>query len=230
VGSLVLNLRFLYHSLASSAFLTVGEEFARNVVLDLRFWYHRLISSVLIQVKNKIVRKFVLALWLWDHNFVLAVLITVRVDILRSLALDVTFTSICSDNLAVIYIPLKMKSLAVFACNYLFFTLCRLAQADMRSHHYIVDPSLDNKVSNTSVLAEHQSLSLIECAARCEDRCSCFGFNAQQRKCSIHQTCDPDEISIEETGWSYFSPVGMLSYIPYDRWNTLNYLIVCEIT
>jgi hypothetical protein len=108
-----------------------------------------------------------------------------------------------------------MKSLALFTYSYLFIALWQLVQAEMRSQHYTVDPSLDNKVSNTSVMAGHQSLSLIECAAKCGDRCSCFGFNVQKRRCRIHQTCDPADMTTEETGWRYYSLAGMLSYIPY---------------
>jgi hypothetical protein len=90
-----------------------------------------------------------------------------------------------------------------------------LAQAEIRSQHYTRDPSLDNKVSNTSVLGEHQSLSLIQCAAKCGDHCSFFGFNVQQRRCRLHQTCDSADMTMEEAGWRYYSPAGMLSYIPY---------------
>jgi hypothetical protein len=108
-----------------------------------------------------------------------------------------------------------MKFLAIFTCSYLLIALCKLVHADIRSHHYTVDHSLDNKVSNTSVLAEYQSLSLTECAAKCGEHCCCFSFNVQKRKCRIRQACDTADMTTEETGWRYYSPTGMLFYIPY---------------
>jgi hypothetical protein len=108
-----------------------------------------------------------------------------------------------------------MKSLALFTCIYLLIALCKSEVAEIISQRFKVDPILDNKVSNISVLEEHRSQSLSECANECGDRCSCFGFNVQERRCRIHQTCDPAHMTTKETGWRYYSPAGMLSYIPY---------------
>jgi hypothetical protein len=154
------------------------------------------------------VRNVVLALRFWDYNFICPVFVI---------------------RLALVPNKKKME-IPLFTCCYLWVALCTLTKGQIRSQHYTVDPSLDNKVSNTSVLAEHQSQSLIECTAKCGDRCSCFGFNIQSRKCRIHQTCEPSVMTTDESGWRYYSPAGMLSYIPYiSKLKILSYFRVCVI-
>ena len=104
----------------------------------------------------------------------------------------------------------KMKFITVLTC--LLIAFCTRTAAEVRIQRYTVDPDLDNKVSTTSLLATHPSLSLTECSAMCNGVCSCFGFNPIRKECRIHQTCDPSEITTEETGWRYYSPAGMFSH------------------
>ncbi|XP_056001829.1 fibrinogen-like protein A [Ostrea edulis] len=72
-----------------------------------------------------------------------------------------------------------------------------------------MDASLDNKVSNVSLMAIYHSESLIQCSSICcGERCACFGFNPQLQKCRIYQSCDPAHMTIIETGWENFFPDG----------------------
>ncbi|XP_056003659.1 angiopoietin-2-like [Ostrea edulis] len=99
-----------------------------------------------------------------------------------------------------------MKSTTLCIRCFLHVMLCTLSKADIISQHYILDPSLDNKVSNNSLMTKHHSESLIECSAKCGELCVCFGFNPQLKKCRIHQSCDPANMTVDETGWRYFRP------------------------
>ncbi|XP_056001771.1 ryncolin-1-like [Ostrea edulis] len=69
-----------------------------------------------------------------------------------------------------------------------------------------MDASIDNKVSNISLMAIYHSESLTECSAMCGELSACFGFNPQLKKCRIHQSCDPADMTINETGWRNFYP------------------------
>ncbi|XP_048751283.2 perlucin-like protein [Ostrea edulis] len=71
-----------------------------------------------------------------------------------------------------------------------------------------MDPSLDNKVSNVSLTAKHHSESLTQCSAICGGLCACFGFHSHLKNCRVHQSCDPSDMTIDETGWRNFFPEG----------------------
>ncbi|XP_056001218.1 ficolin-1-like [Ostrea edulis] len=99
-----------------------------------------------------------------------------------------------------------MKAISIFTCCFLYTILCTLSKADVRTQRYTMEVSLDNKMSNVSLMAMHHSESLTECSAMCGQLCACFGFNPQQKKCRIHQSCDPADMTINEKGWRNFYP------------------------
>jgi hypothetical protein len=90
----------------------------------------------------------------------------------------------------------------------LLVIFCTLADAELVSRYYIIEPSLGNKVSNVSFMEQHHSESLSTCAVMCGELCACFGFNPLRRKCRIHQSCDPTDMTTSEADWSYFCPDG----------------------
>jgi hypothetical protein len=98
---------------------------------------------------------------------------------------------------------------------FLYCVLCTLSEADVVLRHYRKEPSRDNKVSNVSLNAEHHAVSLNECSTKCDELCACFGFNPRLEKCRIHQSCDPSDMTVNEAGWGYYCPDGMLLCIKY---------------
>ncbi|XP_056001392.1 ficolin-1-like [Ostrea edulis] len=59
-------------------------------------------------------------------------------------------------------------------------------------------------MSNVSLMAIHHSESLAKCSAMCDELCACFGFNPQQQNCRVHQSCNPSDMTVIETGWRNF--------------------------
>jgi hypothetical protein len=100
---------------------------------------------------------------------------------------------------------------AIVPIGCLLLVICTLTDAESISWYYSTEPSLDNKVSNVSLMAEHHSKSLPNCAVKCGEDCACFGFNPLRRKCRIHESCDPSNMTTNEPEWSYFCPEGMSS-------------------
>ncbi|XP_062567606.1 fibroleukin-like, partial [Saccostrea cucullata] len=70
---------------------------------------------------------------------------------------------------------------------------------------------MDNKKSNEDLLGEHNSTSVIECAARCQRECNFYGFNPQTNKCRTHTKVFKSGM-FNEGGWRYYSHV----FIPVD--------------
>ncbi|XP_056001391.1 fibrinogen C domain-containing protein 1-A-like [Ostrea edulis] len=101
-----------------------------------------------------------------------------------------------------------MKVVTIFIRCFLYIILCTLSKADVKTQRYTMDTSLDNKVSNVSLMAIHHSESLTGCSAMCGGLCAFFGFNPQLKICRIHQSCDPSAMTINETGWRNFFPDG----------------------
>ncbi|XP_056001834.1 fibrinogen-like protein A [Ostrea edulis] len=99
-----------------------------------------------------------------------------------------------------------MKAITTFIRCFLCIILCTLSKAAVRPKRYTVETSLDNKVSNVSLMAMYHSESLTECSTMCGELCACFGFNPQLQKCRIHQSSDPADMIINETGWRNFYP------------------------
>ncbi|XP_062609596.1 fibroleukin-like, partial [Saccostrea cucullata] len=71
--------------------------------------------------------------------------------------------------------------------------------------------NMDDKKSNEDLLGEHNSTSVIECAARCQKDCSFYGFNPEMKKCRTHKMIFPSGMSNED-GWRYYSH----DFIPID--------------
>jgi hypothetical protein len=95
----------------------------------------------------------------------------------------------------------------VFLVCFLFPIFCRLSKAGVISRYYTMEPSFD-KLSNTNLKSEQHSKSYIECAVMCGQLCCCFGFNPREQKCRLYQSCDPSDMTIDETGWRLFCPDG----------------------
>jgi hypothetical protein len=104
----------------------------------------------------------------------------------------------------------------------LLIAFCTRTAAEERNQGYIRNYTLGDEVSTlgstlniatTSSFTVHRSVSLTKCSALCHGVCACFGFNPKRRECRIHQICNPSDMNIGETGWRYYSPVGMLSFI-----------------
>ncbi|XP_062571226.1 microfibril-associated glycoprotein 4-like [Saccostrea cucullata] len=62
---------------------------------------------------------------------------------------------------------------------------------------------MDDKKSNEDLLGEHNSTSIIECAARCQKECSFYGFNPNMKKCRTHKKIFTSGKS-NESGWRYY--------------------------
>ncbi|XP_048738822.2 fibrinogen-like protein A [Ostrea edulis] len=99
-----------------------------------------------------------------------------------------------------------MKVITIFTRCFLYTILCTLSKADVKPQCYTMEVSLDNKMSNVSLMAIHHSEYFTKCSAMCGQLCACFGFNPQQKKCRIHQSCDPADMTINEKGWRNFYP------------------------
>jgi hypothetical protein len=106
----------------------------------------------------------------------------------------------------------KMTVLALYIHCFLYYFPCVLSEANVVLRYYTTESSLDNKVSNTSLKMEHYSESLIECSVKCGELCACVGFNRQERKCRIHQSCDQPDMAADESGWRYYCLNGMSLY------------------
>ncbi|XP_048740988.2 uncharacterized protein LOC125654923 isoform X1 [Ostrea edulis] len=98
-----------------------------------------------------------------------------------------------------------MKAITLNIRCFLYLILCILSKADIISKSFTMEPSLHNKVSNSNLISKHHSESIPECSAICGELCACFGFNPKLKKCHIHQSCNPADITKDETGWRYFS-------------------------
>ncbi|XP_056002871.1 fibrinogen-like protein A [Ostrea edulis] len=100
-----------------------------------------------------------------------------------------------------------MKVITILIRCLMYIILCTSSKADVKPQSYVMKSSLDNKVSNVSLMAIHHAESLAKCSAICGgERCACFGFNPQLQKCRIHQSCDQSDIIIIERGWRNFYP------------------------
>jgi hypothetical protein len=110
----------------------------------------------------------------------------------------------------------------IVICCFLCIILCTLSKADIKTRSFTRKFSLDDKVSNIGLLTEHYSASVPECCAMCGGHCTCFGFNNQIRKCRIHQSCDPSDMTANEEAWRYFfEEGGMLSHSSFISKHTI---------
>ncbi|XP_056001138.1 fibrinogen C domain-containing protein 1-like [Ostrea edulis] len=99
-----------------------------------------------------------------------------------------------------------MKAITIFIRCFPCIILGTLSKADVKTQRYMMKSSLDDKMSNISLMAIHHSESLTQCSSMCGQLCACFGFNPQLKRCRIHQSCDPADMTINETGWRNFYP------------------------
>ncbi|XP_062618011.1 microfibril-associated glycoprotein 4-like [Saccostrea cucullata] len=94
-----------------------------------------------------------------------------------------------------------MGALCAIILVLVFFDVC---QSTIISRKYKAKLELNDKKSNEEPLGEHNSTSVIECAARCQSECSIFGFHSQMKKCRTHKRNLMSEVS-DEDGWRYYS-------------------------
>ncbi|XP_062597414.1 microfibril-associated glycoprotein 4-like [Saccostrea cucullata] len=94
-----------------------------------------------------------------------------------------------------------MGALCAIVLVLIFFDVC---QSTIISRKYTAQLELNDEKSNEEPLGEHNSTSVIECAARCQRECSIFGFHSQMKKCRTHKRNLMSEVSNED-GWRYYS-------------------------
>jgi hypothetical protein len=96
-----------------------------------------------------------------------------------------------------------MKLVPLFIFCFLFFVLCVLSKADIVSRHYAMELSHEDTVSNGSLMTEYNSESLINCGAMCSEFCACFDFDPKLKKCRIHMSCGPPDMTVADGRWQY---------------------------
>jgi hypothetical protein len=101
------------------------------------------------------------------------------------------------------------KSCVFGTLSWLFLLLAihssTLSTAVVISKFFTADLTLDDKISNVSLITECPARSPMQCSVKCSEGCTCFGFNSNTKMCRIHESCDSSVISIGEPGWRYFT-------------------------
>lgn len=104
----------------------------------------------------------------------------------------------------------------------LFAMLCvpvTLQSPAVKMRSFLAARNCDNRISSRDLVAEHQTRSRSSCAAMCDVNCKCFGFNSMVKKCRIHHSCDPVDMTSVEDGWKYYQIDGkyFIKYIDLKR-------------
>ncbi|XP_062610920.1 ficolin-1-like [Saccostrea cucullata] len=99
---------------------------------------------------------------------------------------------------------------------YILIPLLTVAQAtNFISRKLTAKPEVDNTKSNSKLLGQYNTYTLIECAMKCQKDCGhLFGYNPLLLKCRIHQTIFTSGISNEDE-WTYY-------VLPFDCKNILD--------
>ncbi|XP_062597495.1 microfibril-associated glycoprotein 4-like [Saccostrea cucullata] len=94
-----------------------------------------------------------------------------------------------------------MGALCVIILALVFFAKC---QSTIISRKYTAQLQIDEQNLNEDLLGEHDSSSVIVCAACCQKECSFYGFNPQKKKCRTHTKIIKSGM-FTEAGWRYYS-------------------------
>ena len=74
-------------------------------------------------------------------------------------------------------------------------------------HDFVMITDFSNKVLKTNLteVSQFSSKSLLECGARFDQFCGCFGYNKQTQVCRVFKTCSRNDLMEYEEGWIYYS-------------------------
>lgn len=105
----------------------------------------------------------------------------------------------------------------------LFAVLCvpvTLQSPTVKMRSFLAERNCDNRISSKELIAEHQTPSRRSCAAMCDVNCKCFGFNSMVKRCRIHHSCDPVNMTSVEDGWNYYQIDGnyFIKFTPKQTW------------